>query len=277
MALAKRPLRRVWERKELYDIVMSLYNNGMSYNEIIKTLLVEHRIRIRKSHISDWVNGKHHPYGSTYEFQPTPSPELGYLIGVAKGDGSVRIQKWNHRVRLRVIDKDFAEEFDRCASSVLRSPRHAITWLPKQGLWCVEILSVLLVRLLEGPFPKLIEIVSHCDDCTAGFLRGFFDSEASISRRCLTLSNGNLRIMILVRKLLKRLRILTTGPRLSQKGGRLVVIKGRIYHANKNIYVLYVRAMSLQEYAARVGFSVMRKRMALFTALRGDLTNRKRT
>ena len=271
--MAKRPLRRVWERKELYDLVMSLRANGMTYGEIIKTILAKHRTRIRKSHISDWVSGRHHPYGSTYEFQPTPSPELAYLIGVAKGDGTVRVQKWNHRIRLRVIDKDFAEEFDRCASLVLGSPRHAITRIPGQNLWCVEILSVLLLRMLEGPFSRLVEIVSHCDDCAAGFLRGFFDSEASMSRRSLTLSNGNLRIMMLVKKLLKRQQILTTGPRLSQRGGRLVTIKGKIYHANKNIYVLYVRAKSLQQYATRVGFSLGRKQLALLAALGGNFAD----
>ena len=240
----------------------------MSYSEIIKAVFNECQVVINKSHVSDWVNDRHHPYGSTYDIDLTPSPELAYVIGVSKGDGSVRVQKWNHRVRLRVIDKEFAIEFDRCASHILGSSRHAITWLPKQGLWCVEVLSVLLVRFLQGPFSRVVEAVTHCEGCAAGFLRGFFDSEASMSGRSLDVSNGSLKVMRLVRKLLTKVRIYTTGLRLAQEGGRLVTIKGRVYHANKDIYTLHVRAVSLPRYAEGVGFSVDRKRGALALALR---------
>ena len=267
-------MRRVWERKRLYDLVMTLRARNLSYNQIIKTILLNYGVTIRKSHISDWVNGKHHPYGSAYEFDSTPSPELAYVIGVAKGDGSVRIQKWNHRIRLRVIDKDFAEEFDGCASLVIGSPRHKISWIVKQKLWCVEILSVLLVRLLKGPFAYLVGIVSHCEACAAGFLRGFFDSEGSVSGRSLTLSNGNLGTMKLVKRLLGSLGIQATGPRLSQKGGRIVSIKGREYHSNKDIYVIYILVESLRRYSALIGFSLERKRLALSSALGGDMSNR---
>ena len=218
--------------------------------------------------MSDWVNGRHHPFGSAYEFSASPSPELAYIIGVSKGDGSVRSQKWNHRVRLRVIDKEFAEEFDRCASHVLGSPRHAITWLSNHGLWCVEVLSVLLVRFLRGPFSQVVKAVTHCEKCAAGFLRGFFDSEASMSGRSLDVSNGSIRIMRLVKQLLLKIGVQSTGPRLAQKGGRLVTIKGRIYRANKNIYALHVLSTSLSEYANQVGFSIERKRPALASALR---------
>jgi intein-encoded DNA endonuclease-like protein len=239
----------------------------MSYNQIIRAILLQRGIRIGKSHVSDWVSGKHHPFGSVYEIRATPTPELAYLMGVAKGDGSIRVQKWNHRIRLRVIDREFAEEFDRCASIVLGSPKHAITWLPKQGLWCVEVLSVLLVRLLKGPFSEFVKAVSHCERCAGGFLRGFFDSEASMYGRSLTLYNGSLRTMRLANKLLSNLGILASGPRLDQRARGIVTIKGKRYHSNKDMYLVYVRTNSLLRFADLVGFSIWRKRIALSKAL----------
>ena len=237
----------------------------MSYSEIVKAVFIERQVVLNKSHVSDWVDDRHHPYGSTYEIDLTPPPELAYVIGVSKGDGSVRVQKWNHRVRLRVIDKESAMEFDRCASSILGSSRRAITWLSKQGLWC-EVLSVLLVRFLRGPFPRIVEAVTH-EGCAAGFLRGFFDSEASMSGRSLDISNTNLKVMRPVRSLLMKARICTTGLRLAREGGRLVT-KGWVCHANRDIYPLHVRPVSLPRIAEKLGFSVDRKRDALALALR---------
>ncbi len=265
--VAKRPLRPVWERKELYDLVISLRHSGLTYSQIIHKVLEERGVQIRKSHVSDWVNGKHKPYGSTHEFEPIPTPELAYVVGVTKGDGSISVQKWSYRIRLRVIDKEFIEEFDRCASAVVGSRRHSVKWLPKKGLWSVQVSSVLLYRFLSQRLSRLKKVISHCRRCAAAFLRGFFDSEGSMSGRSLTVSNTNIQVLRLVKNLMQSLKIQTTGPRLSRRGGRTVIIKGKQYRANKNQYVLYVRAMSLQRYARKVGFAVKRKQEALSLAL----------
>jgi len=263
----RRKYRPAWERKELYDLVILLRGHGVSYDEIIDQVHDRQGVWLSKSHVSDWVNGKHHPYGSIHELPPTPVPELAYVIGVAKGDGSFRAQRWSYRLRLRVIDKEFAQEFDRCASVVTGSNRHSIQWLPKQGLWCVEVCSILLYRMLRYPFSRLKLIISHCRKCAAAFLRGFFDSEASISGRSLDVANSNFRVLSYVRVLLEDLRVHATKPRLAQKGGRFVIIKGRTYLANKNIYRLHVRAGSLGDYARLVGFAVRRKQLRLNSAL----------
>jgi len=257
----------VWENKELYDMVISLRRHGMSYNEIIGEVLRSESITLSKSTVSDWVSGRHHPYGSVHELLQGPSPELAYVIGVSKGDATIRVQKWSYRIRLRVIDKEFAEEFDRCASIVIGSERHSIHWLRKQSLWCVEICSVLLFRILDQPFSALKAFVSHCGECASAFLRGFFDSEASMSGRSLAVSNGRLGILRFAKIMLAKLSIDTTGPRLAEKGGRLVLIKGRICRANLNIYSLRVRSRSLEGYSRHVGFSVRRKQIALNRAL----------
>jgi intein-encoded DNA endonuclease-like protein len=197
----------------------------MSYNQIIREIHNRKGVRLSKSHVSDWVNGKRHPYGSTHELPPKPVPELAYVIGVAKGDGSVRAQRWGYRLRLRVVDKEFAQEFDRCASAITGSKRHSIQWLPKQGLCCVEVCSILVYRVLRLPFSKPKPIVSHCRRCAAAFLRGFFDSEASMSKRSLEVTNSSFQVLSFARDLLKHLNVSATGPRLDQRGGHFVIIK----------------------------------------------------
>lgn len=89
-----------------------------------------------------------------------------------------------------------------------------------------------------------------------------------MSSRNLVVSNGNVMVMRFAKGLLKGLGIQSTGPRLAQRGGRYVVIKGKVYRANKDIYVLRIRTSSLQDYAQRVGFAVLRKQTALSLALR---------
>jgi intein-encoded DNA endonuclease-like protein len=213
------------------------------------------------------VNGKHYPYGSTRQFKAVPAPELAYVVGVVKGDATVDVQQWSYRIRLRVLDKEFVEEFDRCVSKLIGSPRRRTKLLPRRNLWSVEISSVLLNRFLIQPLSRMRPLVGHCANCESGFLRGFFDSEASVSGRSLTVSNTNLSILRFVRSLLSRRGILTTGPRLQMRAGRTVVIKGKAYHANKNQYMPYVRAASLQNYAQKVGFVVQRKQRALAEAV----------
>ncbi len=250
--------------------MVNLHTQGMSYRKIIERILEDKGVLLRKSHLSDWVNNTHQPFGSAYDFVPEPTPELAYVIGVSRGDASLSIQKWSYRIRLRAIDREFVAEFDRCATVVLRCPRHSIGWIPKRGQWSVQVTSHLLYRFLKQALHRLRTVVSHCARCVAAFLKGFFDSEASVSGRSLTVSNSNLATLRLVKRLLNSLSISSTGPRLVQRGNRPVIIKGVAYHANKNIYLVYIRAGSLRAYAARVGFVITRKQRALASALQSD-------
>jgi intein-encoded DNA endonuclease-like protein len=101
--------------------------------------------------------------------------------------------------------------------------------------------------------------IEHCENCVTSFLRGFFDSEGSMSGRSLTVSNTRHVALACVKSLLRSLGISSTGPHLKAEGGRTVLIKGRFYRANRNEYYLRVRAKSLERYRALVGFSISRK------------------
>jgi DNA endonuclease len=256
-------VRPVLERDELYKKVLALRADGLSYSRIIEEIQRTTGVRLRKSHLHDWTTGKHRPLGSVRAFAAEPSPELAYLIGVSKGDADLGIDRWNYRVRLRAVDKDFVQTFNHFGSVVLGTKPHSMSWIQKRGQWSVEICSLKLYRFLKRPLLELKAAIEHCEYCIASFLRGFFDSEGSMSGRNLTVSNTRLVTLACVRRLLRRLGISTTGPHLSTEGERIVLIKGKFYKANRSVYYLRVRANSLEMFRALVGFSIGRKSEAL--------------
>ena len=260
-------MRPVLERDQLYRRVLALRARGLSYSRIIEAVRTEAGVTLRKSHLHDWIQGKHRPLGSVHQFSNEPSQELAYLIGVAKGDAALDVQKWNYRIRLRVIDRDFTQEFDRCVCRVLGCRPHSIMWIDSRSQWSIEVCSLLLYKFLRQPLSKLETAIEHCQSCVSAFLRGFFDSEGSISGRTLNISNTRLVNLSYCKRLLKSLGLSVTGPHMGRKGGRLVVIKGRLYRANRNQYNLRVRTRSLLDFRNLVGFSIKRKRIALNRAL----------
>jgi DNA endonuclease len=268
MVTVAKPLRPVWERDVLYHEVLELRSMGLSYNKIIAEIERTRGVRLNKSHIHGWVTGKHRPFGDVRPFDASPTPELCYVIGVKMGDASTSLTgRYNHKVKLRVKDKDFAEEFSRCLGILLKRDPPRVKWHAKTATWHTELSSVLLRRFLLQSVKELEKTVSHCESCKGAFLRGFFDSEGSISERSLKVTNGDLEKLTLVESLLSQLGIRTTAPHLDSKGGRLVVIKGKFYTQNKDMYHLSVRAFSLRKYKELVGFSIVRKAVRLAEAL----------
>ena len=229
----------------------------------------EQGVTLRKSHVSEWINGKHRPYGYVREFDAKPCPELAYVIGVKMGDASTSVGRnnYNYMIKLRVTDKDFAEEFSRCLSEILKRDSPRVKWHEKTHAWHTELSSILLYNLLQQDLKRLLPIIRHCRRCEGAFLRGFFDSEGSISGRQLTVSNRDLDKLQVVRDLLGGLGIMTTGPHLKGERGGLVSIKGKLYHVNKNQYYVYVRAESLPAFRDRVGFTINRKKTSLDNAV----------
>lgn len=249
--------------------MLDLRKQGLSYNQIIRRVDEEHGAKLRKSHVSEWLSGRHTPLGSVTAFEPNPCPELAYVIGVERGDASMSVGKksYNYMIKLRVIDKEFAEEFSRCLSLILRGSPPRVKWHEKTHSWHTQVSSLLLTSFLRKDLKDLIPTISHCEDCKAAFLRGFFDSEGSIRERSLTASNEDLELMELVCKLLQSLGIQTTGPYLATKGGRTVMIKGKFYRQNDDLHYLRVRSRSLQTYQTKVGFAILRKSEALSVAV----------
>jgi intein-encoded DNA endonuclease-like protein len=64
--------RPTTERDRLYRLVLSLREDGFSYNQIIERVEVETGVTLRKSHISGWISGKHRPFGYVRAFDASP-------------------------------------------------------------------------------------------------------------------------------------------------------------------------------------------------------------
>ncbi|MDA4116128.1 MAG: hypothetical protein OK442_06200 [Thaumarchaeota archaeon] len=269
-------LRPTVERERLYRRVLELRKEGLSYNAIIERVKAEHGIALSKSHVSEWINGKHRPFGYVRAFDAKPCPELAYVIGVKMGDASMSVSRnYNYKLKLRVTDKEFAEEFSRCLGSILSRNTPRVKWHEKTRAWHTELSSLLLHKLLGQDLKRLSSTIKHCRQCEGAFLRGFFDSEGSISGRKLTVYNGDLGKLKLVRELLACLEIRSTGPHLNAEGGKQVFIKGKPYNMNKNKYHVYVRTESLLAFRDRVGFTIIRKRERLENALSRGLVQPK--
>jgi DNA endonuclease len=261
-------LRPTIEREKLYRIVLELRKEGLSYDQIIRRIEAEHGIALRKSHLSGWISGKHKPFGYVRAFDATPRAELAYVIGVSLGDASTSSnRRHSHKIKLRVIDREFALEFARCLGVLLCRSPPLVKWRDKTRSWYTEVSSLLLQNFLRLELKNLIPTISHCDCCKAAFLRGFFDSEGSVSARTLTASNENLELLRLVCELLQSLGVETTGTHLATKGGRTVMIKGKFYRQNEDLHYLRVRAKSLERFQAMVGFSISRKSAVLSLAI----------
>jgi len=263
-----KPYRPTVERERLYQRVLELRKAGHSYNQIIAMIKAESGVTLRKSHLYGWINRKHRPFGYVVAFDPTPTPELAYVIGVNLGDASTSDSRnYNHKIKLRVTDKEFAAEFARCLGLLLHRTPPRVKWHEKTHSWHAELSSLLLQKFLRQDLRELVPIVSHCNECKAAFLRGFFDSEGSISGRSFTVSNSNLELLKITCRLLHSLGIETTGTHLASKGGRTVMIKGRFYRQNEDMHYVRVRSKCLDKFQEVVGFSIRRKSIALSIAL----------
>jgi len=203
-----------------------------------------------------------------------PSEELAYVIGVVLGDGYAyrrrrAIKGYNAvMVGLKTRDLEFAVEFGRCLSTVLR--REPIK--PRQdksvGGYVVEARSQTLYELLRKPLDldRLKPYIEHCERCGATFLRGLFDSEGCVDKRgYIHIDNTHLRLLDYVKDLLQRLGIESTGPKPKQRRGRVFYNpwRGKTYVLSKDVYHLHVRARSNANFYKTIGFTIRRKRIRL--------------
>ena len=245
-------------RIKLFNEVIDLREEGLSYRRVIDEVQRKHGVRLSKSQVSYWSRGLHSPYNGRYI--PSidllrPSKELAYVIGVILGDGYTTrdrhtVKSYNRVIiGLKVKDREFADEFAKCLAKVLG--RQSIKPRLKYSdiRYAVEVRSETLYQLLKKPvdLDRLKKYIEHCDVCVAAFLRGFFDSEGSVDKRgYIRTYNTDLVLLTYIKDLLERLGIASTGPKLKHPQGEAFFDsrKGKIYTANKDCYCLHIRANS---------------------------------
>jgi intein-encoded DNA endonuclease-like protein len=261
--LGQRSYRPLSLRVRANERAKELRADGLSYSKIVETLQREIGFKASKGQLSDWLRGIHSPLGSANHFSPNPVPELAYVIGVELGDGSLNRKGYNRRIRLSAIDLEFVMEFDRCLAAVLETRRHKPWFDKKRGDFSIEARSVLLYEFLKRDWRALKPWIQHCSDCVAAFVRGFFDSEDSISKK------GQLRCYNTDRPLLRYvkhlmtsfLQIQVTGPYRGVRAGSIINHRGRTYVRKSDCYSIHVRAASLNDFYQRVEITITRKRI----------------
>ena len=266
---ARRHVPPLEVRIKSYDRAKLLRSRRMSYSEIAETLEKESGYRPSKGQLSGWLRGIHGPFGSANRFDSEPTPELAYVIGVKFGDGSISRKGYNRSIRLQSVDLEFVFEFDRCLSIVLGTRRHKPWFDTKRREIQVEARSVLLYNFLRQSWKDLKSWIEHCSKCVSMFLRGFFDSEGSISREGYVKAyNSDVDLLKYVQNLLSLyFEIDSTGPHLCIRAGTKISRRGHIYFRRRDCYSIYVRARSLANFHEAVGFVIQRKKVRLLAKL----------
>ncbi len=242
---------------------MSLFKAGMRRGRIVREIRAQIGVVLYHSQVVDWTERGISPFGRVHRFKASPSPELAYLCGVKLGDATQSKGTWQHsyKFRLLVIDEEFAEEFSRCASVVLKCRQFKVWWYEKRRMWCTEVSSIMLYRFIEGGLIRFKDFISHCSECAASFLRGFFDSEGTVGSSGLSVSNGDLEVLRYVQTLLKSFYgIETTGPcPQGPPPGTKRLIKGKLVNVNLQVFNVRVRNKCLSFFANSIGFTILRK------------------
>jgi len=207
----------------------------------------------RKSGISEWTVANWIYRGKKPvvrgHFDPTPLPELAYLLGARYSDVSV-----SDRFKLEAIDKDFVEEFLRCLSKVMG--RSYKMHKKSKGTWVARGYEKTLINFMEKPLDHHKPIIElH----PADFLRAFFDGEGHVTEirkkgrvyGCVAATNTNFEIIECVRDLLQK--TFSLHPTLGRNDkGRKVCYMVRLY-----------RMDDIRRFNNLIGFSIERKKKRL--------------
>lgn len=259
------------EVERIQKHMFQLRESGMSYLKITQELAEEFNVSVSKATVLRWCKGKHNTFNKTKRVNLEPSPELAYIVGAYLGDASVSERNYQYRIRLKVIDRDFAQSFERALKSIGAKPRIGFEHnQDRTDRWWVEVTNKELFMFLKGPKDMLFEVARVY---SREFLRGFFDSEGTVvfNRESRTLqvsaSNYDLEVLTLCEKLLKKLNI-DSKIYLHRKKGTPVNIRGKMYQYNSDLYrITILRRQSVLNFYREVGFSIQRKQHKLKEAL----------
>jgi hypothetical protein len=266
-------------RLEIYQDVISLRNKGLNTTEIKNEIFKEHGVFIRTNALYRWITNRSKACNQQRIFIPKPSRELSYLIGVFLGDGSIKIEASNYKYcfTLQVKDKEFAEKFSSYLSKILnKSPPYPVSKVNdftrgKRVRFYVRVSNRMLYEFLSSPIEKLLMYAIFPTE----FLRGIFDSDGftSISaKNYFSVGVGvcgvDLELINFIKLILyKHFRINSTISKSMKKGDH-VIIWGKEYTANKDVFVLSINNYDdVKNFCNFIGFSIDRKQEKLKEAI----------
>jgi len=267
-------------RIKIYKISRKLKFEGLTYKEISDILSIEFGIKIPRDTTYRWVKYRNKPDGTFNKFISKPSQELSYVIGVFLGDGCLRTQADNYEyaIRLKVKDKEFAEEFSRALAKILNKGKPYSVGKENDFTrgnrirYRAQASSKLLSNFLSKPLGNLLFYVNPF---YVEFLRGLFDSDGftAISAKekfnvGIGLVGTDLKILKFVRQILKENFEITCNISPTIKPDRKVIIWGKVYTAKKTVYSLMINKFEdVIKFYKNVGFSIKRKQEKIKDAI----------
>jgi len=266
--------------------IVELYNAGLPSRIVAEKIGISHA-RVLQLLEKEGVNRRTIEKPIVNPNYKVLTPDRAYILGVMCGDGclfttTAEKKCWTYRlyaVNLAVKDLDFAQEFSRCLNSVYgltikiglqkrndKNPNHSDIWVASTKRKAIfEDLSKYKFGTKSWEVPK--EIVSSKDARIIGsFLRGFFDSEGSVSfgkrSSMLSVCSTNVSGLETVRTLLLRLGLKVSEVKLNKRN-ELKSNHNECFYlhiTHRNNYILFLQ---------KVGFSIKRKEDRLKQCLRG--------
>lgn len=258
--------------------VVALYKSGMPSRKVGK------RIGISHARVLQLLRKEGVPRRPI--IKPIDNPrykeltnERAYLLGVMCGDGCVfsgieHKKKWtfrSHIVHLTVKDKDFIDEYMRCMKIVYQvTPSLTFRKRRKENWSDMWVARLNRLRIYEdlSPYhfgtktwtvPKEIK-KSQNEEVIGAFLRGFYDSEGSVSvgPRGITISvhSTNIKGLKDVNILVKKLGIATSKMKCDERG-----------LPKKSFYFTITHRRNFMNFISKIGFSIKRKEEKVITYL----------
>ncbi|MBI2498889.1 hypothetical protein HYV88_01455 [Candidatus Woesearchaeota archaeon] len=215
---------------EEYEEVMKLSKQGLRPIKIF-SLLSEMGFSVSYGALYDWIHTNKKPFQDKVLSKISQqsnflTEEKAYILGVLCGDGYIRIHNSGNGflVGLDVCDEDFADEFRRCLKEVYgllpskkkRELEFTNFSLNPKPRYVINLTSKLVVKDLlqysksfktkEWEVPE--KILRSSSKVKSAFLRGFFDSEGSISLKkpygvYLSVCSGNETPLLKIKEVLK--------------------------------------------------------------------------
>ena len=250
------PLVKALYYHRAYELALRLRERlGWGYKRVAAEVRRVLGVNVPPVTIRFWLN-----HGTRPNITPIRLlPELGYVVGVLMTDCT----KSDH-VRLRVRDRDFAEEFARALSDLTGKSYEVSNG--EGGLYAVGLKGSALRYIAKSGLWKVVGLAWPIK-----FLQGLFDGDGGVavyaSQRTMKLGvevvlcNSDLGLLNFAKRLLEELGIWCSAPQRVDEEGEVTIICGKRYVARRDCWVLRIKQRwSLKRFAALIDFRVERRR-----------------
>lgn len=164
--------------------VIELSWDGFGYKRIIKQIANDFDVKLSLGTLSYWFNNDVLLKGGLNKFNPIPSGELSYVLGVIFGDSNLFFDK-NKKdfvIRLDAIDKDFVTFFSKNVSKVLNKNKDYSVCVVKHKnmgsiIYSTRARSKELYYFLKNLKSDFEKVKPFAEKFPKEFIQGLSDSE----------------------------------------------------------------------------------------------------